>query len=95
VEYDDAIGKGTPRWVHDMENGFVSNPMKAVTIGTVEYSITTISEQHATNDGHAAILFSTDGTKVWGEIQETAKPVLYLGKPSTAQKVAMDKALAE
>lgn len=89
-----SSAKGTPAWVRD-ENRFIAEPVKTVSIGSVDYSISLLAKQHATNDGQAAILFKVDGTQAWAEVQDEKSPKLYLGNPSAAQKAALDKALAE
>jgi photosystem II stability/assembly factor-like uncharacterized protein len=89
-----SSAKGTPAWVRD-ENRFIAEPVKAISIDAVDYSISILAKQHATNDGQAAILFKTDGTQAWAEVQDENSPKLYLGNPSAAQKAALDKALAE
>ncbi|MGY5776230.1 Ivy family c-type lysozyme inhibitor [Rhizobium sp. LEGMi135b] len=89
-----SSAKGTPAWVRD-ENRFIAEPVKTISIDALDYSISILAKQHATNDGQAAILFKPDGTQAWAEIQDEKSPKLYLGNPSAAQKAALDKALAE
>lgn len=89
-----SSAKGTPAWVRD-ENRFIAEPVKTISIDALDYSISILAKQHATNDGQAAILFKADGTQAWAEIQDEKSPKLYLGNPSAAQKAALDKALAE
>ncbi|SCB34248.1 Ivy family c-type lysozyme inhibitor [Rhizobium multihospitium] len=89
-----SSAKGTPAWVRD-QNRFIAEPVKTISIDSVDYSISILAKQHATNDGQAAILFNADGTQAWAEIQDEKSPKLYLGNPSAAQKTALDKALAE
>lgn len=89
-----SSAKGTPAWVRD-QNRFIAEPVKTISIDSVDYSISILAKQHATNDGQAAILFKTDGTQAWAEVRDEKSPKLYLGNPSAAQKTALDKALAE
>lgn len=86
--------KKTPAWVRD-DNRFIAGALKIISIDTADYQISVISKQHATNDGQAAVLFNIDGTQAWAEVQEEGKPALYLGEPSSAQKSALDEAIAE
>lgn len=86
--------KKTPAWVRD-ENRFIAGALKIISIDAVNYQISVISKQHATNDGQASILFNMNGTQAWAEVQEEGKPAFYLGEPSAAQKSALDGAIAE
>lgn len=89
-----SSAKGAPAWVRD-ENRFIAEPVTMISIDSKDYTISVIAEQHATNDGQAAILFTKDGTQAWAEIQDEKSLKLYLGNPSASQKTALDKVLAE
>ncbi|MDK4718605.1 Ivy family c-type lysozyme inhibitor [Rhizobium sp. CNPSo 3968] len=89
-----SSAKQAPAWVRD-GNRFIAEPVKTISADSTDYSLSIIAEQHATNDGQAAILFTMDGTQAWAEIQEEGSQKRYLGNPSAAQKNALDKALAE
>ncbi|TPM37205.1 Ivy family c-type lysozyme inhibitor [Mesorhizobium sp. B2-3-4] len=91
-----ALGsaKGVPAWLR-YENRFIAEPARTVSIEDKTYSISVLAKQHATNDGQAAVMFNADASHAWAEIQEEGKPDLYLGRPSAAQKNALDQALAE
>ena len=92
-----ALGsaKGVPAWLRDDDNGYIAEPAKTVAIEDKTYSISVLAKQHATNEGQAAVMFNADASRAWAEIQQEGKPELYLGKPTAAQKSALDNALAQ
>mgnify|MGYP001086943057 CR=1 FL=1 len=87
-----ASGKAVPAWIRD-DNRYVAMAAKTVTIDSIDYSVSVIAQQHATNQGQAAVMFNPDGTQVWVEIQEDGKADRFLGVPSEAQKQALGAAL--
>lgn len=92
-----ALGsaKGVPAWLRDGDNGFIAEPAKTISIEDKTYSMSVLAKQHATNEGQAAVMFNADASRAWAEVQEEGRPELYLGKPSAAQKSALDNALAQ
>jgi len=89
-----ASGKAVPAWMRD-DNRYVATAAKTVRIDAVDYSVSVIALQHATNQAQAAVMFNAEGTQAWVEIQEDGKADRFLGAPSEAQKAALGAALRD
>jgi len=85
-----------PRWtkqVLETSGDYVGGTAIYSTVDGTKYELFHTCKAHDCSDNQLEVMFSPNGTQVWGAIMESGKSITYLGAPSPAQQSALKAAL--
>jgi hypothetical protein len=72
---------------------YVGDPMTNSMVDGVSYELFTTCKPHDCSDNQFEVMFAPNGAQAWAAYSETGKPIVFLGTPSAAQKLALKAAL--